>query len=55
MLEYALVVAIVVGGLLAVRGFMRRGIMYKYKEVGDGVGFGRQAADTVKFNLTGIR
>jgi hypothetical protein len=53
MIEYAVMIGVIITVLLAIRGVMQRGMMYKYKETGDSIGYGRQYSGS--FNLSGTR
>jgi Flp pilus assembly pilin Flp len=47
MVDYALVFALTSAVLLSLGGYLKRGLMGKYKEAGDAFGYGRQYDNSV--------
>jgi len=45
--EYSLLIAIVIGGLLAMQIFIKRAVSGHWKEAGDVFGFGRQTDKSI--------
>jgi len=45
--EYSLLIAIVIAGLLAMQFYLKRAVCGRWKEAGDVFGFGRQANKTL--------
>jgi len=45
--EYSLLVAIVIAGLLAMQVYVKRAVSGRWKEAGDVFGFGRQTPKTI--------
>ncbi len=45
--EYSLLIAIVIAGLLAMQVYVKRAVSGRWKEAGDVFGFGRQTSRTL--------
>ena len=52
MVEYAILISVISVSLILISSYVKRGLMYKYKEVGDSIGHGRQYSG--RMNLDGI-
>lgn len=51
-IDYVMITTIVIATIVMMGSYIKRGLMYKYKETGDSIGHGRLYNG--KLNLTGI-